>query len=185
MWKESTNENISNIFFINISIVKKISFSFSVGSLWITRNVKNCKRTYIISKLTFESSSRDLFFRVNTEVPKCQTTVQANSISMYVYIDILFACFGSFAFRYPGSATTLFFFHYLRSIIYLLRNLWTQRGPERGSCKSILWSLGEPRQRRSYMEAPWIQKQNTLMHSNVTTEHVLPALFTHLNISLF
>ena len=36
---------------------------------------------------------------VDTEVPKCQTTVQANSLSIYVYIDILFACFGSFALR--------------------------------------------------------------------------------------
>ena len=28
---------------------------------------------------------------------------QANSISIYTYIDIPFACFGSFAFRYLGS----------------------------------------------------------------------------------
>ena len=45
----------------------------------------------------------DCSFWVDTEVPKCQATVQANSVSIYVYIDILFAFFVSFAFRYLGS----------------------------------------------------------------------------------
>ena len=40
---------------------------------------------------------------VDTKVPKYLTTEQANNISIYVYIDVLFACFGSFAFRYLGS----------------------------------------------------------------------------------
>ena len=42
--------------------------------------------------------------RVDNKVPKCKTTEQANSISIYVYITIiLFACVGSFAFCYLGS----------------------------------------------------------------------------------
>ena len=52
-----------------------------------------------------------LHYRVDTEVPKCQTTVQAISISIYVYIDILFACFGSFALQDFGINP-----HYLGSI---------------------------------------------------------------------
>ena len=66
--------------------------------------------------------------KIITEVPKFQTTIKANSISIYVYINILFACFGSFALdvithyeclsRSAESATIIKLQHERRSATY-------------------------------------------------------------------
>ena len=72
-----------------------IIFAVCVAFFW-GRKCKPCKPWWRKLFTVFDADrgishalNSDHSFRVHTEVPKCQTTVQANSMSIYVYIDIL------------------------------------------------------------------------------------------------
>ena len=57
-------------------------------AIYVYRDIICTLILFVISKLF------DVIYpsRFDTEVLKCQNTVRANSISIYVYIDILFVC---------------------------------------------------------------------------------------------